>query len=299
MGLNILILLSFILILGILVYLLSIIKNKETAEKGGNNDLQNKLNEVSSDINKIEIDLASVSAPIYELNRFLGGNVTTGRLGEWNMEEIVRDILPSNAYEFQAQINPATADRADCAINTADGLIIPIDSKFYAGKYQSYQSAGTDTERKKVLKDLKRSILNDAEDISQKYILQNQTSNYVVLYIASEKLVDLAFQIDNLRQECFSEKNTLILGPNSLAAFLDTVQLGHHYQSLNDSARDVHKVVNKIKTEFFDLDLSAENVIKRLDLALKDVQKLQTRVNVLGKELKKGSETLEEGLDKE
>ena len=250
-----LILLSFILILGILIYLVSVIKNKESSEKGGNDNLQNKLNEVSSDINKIELDLASVSAPINELNRFLGGNVTTGRLGEWSMEEIVRDILPSNTYEFQAQINPATADRADCAINTADGLIIPIDSKFYAGKYQSYQSAGTDTERKKVLKDLRRSILNDADDISQKYILQNQTSNYVILYIASEKLVDLAFQIDNLRQECFSEKSTLILGPNSLAAFLDTVHLGHHYQSLNDSARDVHKVVNKIKTEFFDLDL--------------------------------------------
>ena len=95
----------------------------------GNDNLQNKLNEVSSDINKIELDLASVSAPINELNRFLGGNVTTGRLGEWSMEEIVRDILPSNTYEFQAQINPATADRADCAINTADGLIIPIDSR--------------------------------------------------------------------------------------------------------------------------------------------------------------------------
>jgi len=74
----------------------------------------------------------------------------------------------------------------------------------------------------------------------------------------------------------------------------DLLILGHHYQSLNDSARDVHKVVNKIKTEFFDLDLSAENVIKRLDLALKDVQKLQTRVNVLGNKLEKGAESLEE-----
>ena len=96
-----LILLSFILILGILIYLVSVIKNKESSEKGGNDNLQNKLNEVSSDINKIELDLASVSAPINELNRFLGGNVTTGRLGEWSMEEIVRDILPSTTYEFK------------------------------------------------------------------------------------------------------------------------------------------------------------------------------------------------------
>ena len=298
MDLNILIFLSFGLILGILIYILFMLKNDQSSDNGGNEILQNKLTEVSNDINKIENDLSSVTTPINELNRFLGGNVTTGRLGEWSMEEIIRDILPPNTYEFQAQIDPASADRADCAINNAEGLIVPIDSKFYAGQYQNFQSASTDTERKKILKDLKRSILNDAEDISQKYLLQNKTSNYAVLYIASEKLIDLVFQIENLRQECLSDKNTLILGPNSLAAFLDTIRIGHHYLKLNESAGEVAKILHKIQTEFSNFDSSTESVVRRLDLALKDVQKLQTRVNVLGKELEKGAESLEEGLEK-
>ena len=94
---NYLILLSLIFIIGILIYLLFSIKNKETVDQGGNESLQNKLNEVSNDINKIEIDLASVTTPINELNRFLGGNVTTGRLGEWSLESIVQDIMPNNS----------------------------------------------------------------------------------------------------------------------------------------------------------------------------------------------------------
>jgi DNA recombination protein RmuC len=256
--------------------------------------LQNKLNKVSNDINKIEIDLASVTTPINELNRFLGGNVTTGRLGEWSLESIVQDIMPNNSYKFQDQINNESADRVDCSITTAEGFIVPIDSKFYAGQYQNFQSAGSDVERKKVLRDLRTAVLRDAEDISKKYILQNKTSNYAVLYMASEKLIDLVDKIDDLRQECLTEKRILILGPNTLAAFLDTIRVGHHYLKLNETAAKVAKVVRGIQKEFTNLDISTETVIKRLDGALKDVQNLQTRVNVLGNKLEKGSESLEE-----
>ena len=280
--------------MGILIYLLFSIKNKETVDQGGNESLQNKLNEVSNDINKIEIDLASVTTPINELNRFLGGNVTTGRLGEWSLESIVQDIMPNNSYKFQDQINNESADRVDCSITTAEGFIVPIDSKFYAGQYQNFQSAGSDVERKKVLRDLRTAVLRDAEDISKKYILQNKTSNYAVLYMASEKLIDLVDKIDDLRQECLTEKRILILGPNTLAAFLDTIRVGHHYLKLNETAAKVAKVVRGIQKEFNNLDISTETVIKRLDGALKDVQNLQTRVNVLGNKLEKGSESLEE-----
>ena len=291
---NYLILLSLIFIIGILIYLLFSIKNKETVDQGGNESLQNKLNEVSNDINKIEIDLASVTTPINELNRFLGGNVTTGRLGEWSLESIVQDIMPNNSYKFQDQINNESADRVDCSITTAEGFIVPIDSKFYAGQYQNFQSAGSDVERKKVLRDLRTAVLRDAEDISKKYILQNKTSNYAVLYMASEKLIDLVDKIDDIRQECLTEKRILILGPNTLAAFLDTIRVGHHYLKLNKTAAKVAKVVRGIQKEFNNLDISTETVIKRLDGALKDVQNLQTRVNVLGNKLEKGSESLEE-----
>ena len=121
------------------------------------------------------------------MNRFLGGNVTTGRLGEWNLESIVKEILPDGSYEFQANINPENQDRVDCAVKTADGITIPIDSKFYAGQYKQYQEAGQATLRANILRDLRTAILRDADDIATKYLRQNSTSNYAVLYIASEK----------------------------------------------------------------------------------------------------------------
>ena len=291
---NYLIFTSLILILGILIYLLFNIKNGESISKGGNENIQSKLIEVSNDINKIELDLASVTTPLNELNRFLGGNVTTGRLGEWNLESIVRDIMPNNSFDLQHQINPESRDLVDCAVTTAEGIIVPIDSKFYAGQYQNYQDAKTGTERKKILGNLRTEVLSDATDISSKYLLRNITSNYVILYIPSEKLIDLVNQIEGLREESFTEKNTLIMGPNTLAAFLDMVRTGHHYLKLNETASKVASVVRGIQKEFSNFDANTNSVLKRLDGAVKDVQSLQTRINVLGNKLEKGAESLED-----
>ena len=291
---NYLIFISLVLILGILIYLLFNIKNGESISKGGNENIQSKLIEVSNDINKIELDLASVTTPLNELNRFLGGNVTTGRLGEWNLESIVRDIMPNNSFNLQHQINPESRDLVDCAVTTAEGIIVPIDSKFYAGQYQNYQDAKTGTERKKILGNLRTEVLSDAADISSKYLLRNITSNYVILYIPSEKLIDLINQIEGLREESFAERNTLIMGPNTLAAFLDMVRTGHHYLKLNETASKVAYVVRGIQKEFSNFDANTNSVLKRLDGAVKDVQSLQTRINVLGNKLEKGAESLDD-----
>ena len=282
------------LILGVLIYLLISLKNKDAFEKGGNENLENKLNEVSNDINEIEIALASVTTPINELNRFLGGNVTTGRLGEWSLESIVQDIMPDGSYFFQHIINPQTSEQVDCAVLTADGVKIPIDSKFYPGLYKNYQNSKTDTERNTVLRDLRKAVLNDATDISDKYILQNTTTNYVVLYVASEKLIDLIDRIDGLRQECLTENKVLIQGPNTLAAFLDHVRVGHHYLKLNETAEKVAKVVRNIQIEFNKFDNSTSNVEKKLESSLKEVSSLKTRINVLGKTLDRGADSLDD-----
>ena len=294
---NYLIFFSFALILGMLFYILMALRSNQGSEKGGSELLQNKLAEVSSDLNKIENDLSEFKPSMNELNRFLGGNTSTGKLGEWNLESIVRDVLPANTYEFQAQINPETTEKADCAVTNSEGLIIPIDSKFYQGQYQNYHEAGSKTERNKVLQSLKRTILSDAESISEKYILRNSTSNYVVLYIASEKIIDLVTQIDNLRQECLTDKNTLILGPNALAGFLDTVRLGHYAVKMNANAKKVITTVAVVRKEFEKFKDSTDGAVKNLNKALGSVEDVQTRINVLGREIKKADENFEKNLE--
>ena len=280
--------------LGVVIFIFFRLRDQDQKDSGQTEILENKIDSVSKDLNDIENQLASVTTPINELNRFLGGNVTTGRLGEWSLESIVKEILPDGSYAFQENINPENQDRVDCAVKTADGITIPIDSKFYAGQYKQYQEAGQANLRANVLRDLRTAILRDADDIASKYLRQNSTTNYAVLYIASEKLIDLVDEIENLRQDCLSEKKVLIQGPNTLAAFLDTIRIGHHYLQLNETAAKVAEVVRRIKSQFDSFDKSTDGVLKRLDASVKEVTALQTRINVLGRELNKGTEELKD-----
>ena len=294
MTINILALVVSLISLGILLFVLIRLRDNSQLTESKTDKIEEKINSFSDGMGKIIQELASVTTPINELNRFLGGNVTTGRLGEWSLESIVQDIMPDGSYHFQHIINPQTSEQVDCAVLTADGVKIPIDSKFYPGLYKNYQNSKTDTERNAVLRDLRKAVLNDATDISDKYILQNTTTNYVVLYVASEKLIDLIDRIDGLRQECLTEKKVLIQGPNTLAAFLDHVRVGHHYLKLNETAEKVAQVVRNIQIEFNKFDNSTGNVEKKLESSLKEISSLKTRINVLGKTLDRGAESLED-----
>ena len=298
MTINLLALTVSLISLGILFFVLIRLRDNSQLTKSKTDKIEEKINSFSDGMGKIIQELASVTTPINELNRFLGGNVTTGRLGEWSLESIVQDIMPDGSYHFQHIINPQTSDQVDCAVISAEGIKIPIDSKFYSGLYKNFQKASTDKDRKTVLRDLRNAILNDASEISEKYILQNTTSNYAILYIASEKLIDLVDKIDDLRQECLTEKKVLIQGPNTLAAFLDTVRVGHHYLKLNLTAEKVAKVVRKIQSEFNKFDNSTSDVEKKLENSLKEVNALKTRINVLGRTLNRGAESLEDIDDK-
>ncbi len=292
MSLNIIVLIITLGTLSLVVYIFLKLRDQEIKVDNKDSIFDQKFKAFSEDINKISKELISVTTPINELNRFLGGNVTTGRLGEWSLESIVRDIMPDGSYQFQHIINQQTSDRVDCAVISADGIKIPIDSKFYAGQYRQFQEAGNDLARKTILRDLRASVIRDAKEISEKYILQNTTSNYAILYIASEKIVDLIDKIEDLRQECFADKKILIQGPNTLAAFLDTIRVGHHYFRLNETANKVANVVHKIQGEFKKFDSSTEGVLKKLEGTVKEVNNLQTRINALGRSLERGSEVL-------
>jgi DNA recombination protein RmuC len=284
-----------LLLLGIFAFLIFLFFKFRTSNESSfqsNQNFEEKIDLLSNEISEIENKLISVTTPINELNRFLGGNVSAGRLGEWNLESVVKDIMPDGSYEFQKIINPETTEQVDCAVYSADGLIIPIDSKLYSGQFKNYQATSKKTEQEKILKGLKTAILKDADDIAQKYIRQNTTSNYAILYIASEKMNDLVDMIEELRQECLSEKNVLIQGPNTMAAFLDTVKIGHHYLNLNETASKVAEVVRKINKQFKAFDESTVNVKKRLEASVKEVDELQTRINVLGRELDRGAEEM-------
>ena len=72
------------------------------------------------------------------------------------------------------------------------------------------------------------------------------------------------------------------------------MEIGHHYLKLNETAEKVAKVVRNIQIEFNKFDNSTSNVEKKLESSLKEVSSLKTIINVLGKTLDRGADSLDD-----
>jgi len=292
-------LIGILIVIGLMIYQIISQREESILKSNENSNQIEKMSNLADEVNSIKEDMISLSTPLGELNRFLGGNVVTGKIGEWSLQSIVQDIMPDGSYELQHMINPQAQDRVDCTVTTADGIQIPIDSKFYSGQFANYQEASSDNDRKRVLRDLRTAILRDARAISEQYIVQNITTNYAILYIPSEKLIDLVNMIDGLKQECFTNYRIHILGPNTLAMSLDHVRIGYDYLKLNETAHKVAKVVADVKDQFSQYDVTTEKVEKKLTSAINEVAEMQTRINVLGRKLNAGADALEDAISEE
>lgn len=284
------------LLLGLITFLFVKNKNKSVIDNV-HNEIQEKfatslerLSNISKNIDALSQTTATMSIPIQNLNSYLGGNVTAGRLGEWNLESIVADVLPNTQYETQFNLNPENNFRVDVAIKSVEGHFIPIDSKFYSQQYENYQSANTAAERAASLNHLKTSINSDATEIVQKYFLDGVTSGIGILYVPSEGLIAMVNLIEDIREKLFREKNILIMGPNSLAGFLDQIRMGHKVVFLNEAAIQVAIAIGEVKKEFENLELSTTDLKSSIASMANKIDRYQTRINVVTSKLNRAQQ---------
>ena len=298
---------SITIILVSILILILLKKPQETGLRELQNELTEKfstnlerLSNISRNIDSINETTSTMSIPIQNLNTYLGGNVTAGRLGEWNLESLVADVLPNTKFETQKNLNPANNNRVDVAVKSVEGFFIPIDSKFYSQQYADYQAATTAADRTSSLNQLKASIKSDAEEIVEKYFLEGVTSGFGVLYVPSEGLVAMVNLIEDFREILFREYKILVLGPNSLAGFLDQIRMGHDVVVLNENASIVKAAIVDIQREFLKLDLKTVELENSLKTMTNKVGEYQAKIRALGRSINTANtqmEALEEDGD--
>ena len=106
------------------------------------------------------------------------------------------------------------------------------------------------------------------------------------MYIPSESLMQLIDSIDNIREEIFRDHRVLIMGPNSLAAYLISVHMGFRTLALNERASEIMQEFGKLKKEFENFGGSTEELQKKTDAMLKAVNEHATRERQMGKAIK-------------
>jgi DNA recombination protein RmuC len=287
-------LVSFLLliVIALLVFIIYTTTRSDPSEiekRDSIRDLDKAILRQETTLNDLSRDIQSFQDPLDKLKRYLSGGTLAGKFGEWSLEAIMQDIFHSNQFEKNAEVIKGSGKRVEFVLKMPEGLLLPIDAKFPSGLYDNYLYAinqGDEKLVKKSIDDIRRHVLKDAIDIKEKYIQVGITIDLGVMYIPSEALMQLIDSIDNLREEIFRDSRVLIMGPNSLAAYLISVHMGFRTLALNSRASETMEEFGKLKKEFEKFGNSTDDLLKKADAMLKAVNEHATRERQMNKAIK-------------
>lgn len=282
-------LLIVIVLLAFIIFTTTRSDPSEVEKRDSIRDLDKAILRQETTLNDLSKDIQSFQDPLDKLKRYLSGGTLAGKFGEWSLEAIMQDIFHSNQFEKNAEVIKGSGKRVEFVLKMPEGLLLPIDAKFPSGLYDNYLDAinqGDEKIVKKSIDDIRRHVLKDAIDIKEKYIQVGVTIDLGVMYIPSEALMQLIDSIDNLREEIFRDSRVLIMGPNSLAAYLISVHMGFRTLALNSRASETMEEFGKLKKEFEKFGSSTDDLLKKADAMLKAVNEHATRERQMHKAIK-------------
>ena len=242
--------------------------------------IDNSMEIQGTTIRELSKDIQSFNEPLTKLNRYLSGGTLAGKFGEWSLESIIKDIFHPNQYESNAEVIPGSGKRVEFIVKLPENLVLPIDAKFPSALFDNYlnaSDAGDEKLVKKTKDDIKRHVLKDASDIKEKYVQTGITVDLGVMYIPSESLMQIIDSLDNIRESIFRDYRILIMGPNSLAAYLISVHMGFRTLALNERAGEIMGEFGRLKKEFEKFGGSTEDLMKKVDALQKAVNEYSTR----------------------
>ncbi len=281
--------LAFLIILSSTVIFLLLRPRKKKEENSIRNLLEDyektqlqqgeSLKRQEDSLTRLTNDIQSFQEPLNKLRNYLSGGTKAGQFGEWSLEAIIRDIFPENLFIKNAEIVSGSGERVEFVIKLPEKLLMPIDAKFSSGLFDNYLEASKKGDKDKVDKsknEIKRRAIQNAKDISEKYIQTGITTDLAVMFIPSENIQQL---IDSLgiREQLFRDFRVLMLGPNSLAAYLISLHMGFRNIALNDRAKEIIIEFGKLKKEFENFSHSTEELRKKAEAMIKAIDNHETR----------------------
>jgi len=231
------------------------------------------ISEVTEKLTKLDEtnkQVINFSAQLASLQDILKNPKQRGVLGEYFLEETLKNVLPPNSYQMQYGFKDGTI--VDAVVFVKD-KIIPVDSKFSLENYEKILNSSDQAEREKFEKLFKQDLKLRIDETAKYVKPGEKTMDFAFMFIPSEAIYyDLlinkvgAVQINtrDLIEYAFKEKHVIIVSPTSFLAYLQTVLQGLRALQIEESAKDILANVQKLSKHI----LSYEDFMKKLGVSM-------------------------------
>ncbi len=214
------------------------------------NEIQKKLGSLETTTRNIE----EIGRDISSLQDLLSAPKLRGNIGEYLLEELLKEIFPAKNYELKYEFKNGA--QVDAIIKLGDG-IVPVDSKFPLESFQRLVNAKEESEKKQHKKDFIRSVKGRIDEIANKYINPSEgTFDFAMMYIPAENVFYEMIINDSLTDkeyEIFNyaiKKHIIPVSPNSFYAYLMALVYGLKGMKIEQQAKLILEELSTVQSAF-------------------------------------------------
>ncbi|BBY32159.1 recombinase RmuC [Mycolicibacter minnesotensis] len=246
-------------------------------------------------------EMQSLAAGVGDLKRVLTNVKTRGIFGETQLAALLAETLTPEQYATNVITVPGSNARVEFAIRLpgatgAGEVLLPIDAKFPREDFERLldaqehaDAAGEAAARQALI----RRIESEACDICDKYLEPPHTTDFAILFLATESLYAEVLRQPGLFEKIQAKYKVTLAGPTTLAALLNSLRMGFRTLAIERRSSEVWQVLAAVKAEFGKFATVLEKTRKQLDAARNTIDTAGVRSRAIERKLR-GVESLPE-----
>jgi DNA recombination protein RmuC len=276
-------------------------KMRATVDEKLQGTLERRLSEsfklVSERLEQVHQGLGAMrqlASDVGGLQKVLANVKTRGGWGEVQLGNLLEQVLTQDQFARNVKTREESGEHVEFAIKLPGDengapVWLPIDAKFPTEDYQrliAAQDKGDVTAIEEAMKGLETQLRKSAKDICAKYINPPRTTDFALMFLPTEGLYAEAIRRVGLVEQVQRECRVVFAGPTTLAALLNSLQMGFRTLAIQKSSSEVWNLLAAVKHEFGKFGDALSKVKDKLDQAASDMDRVAVRSRAITKKLR-------------
>ena len=228
-------------------------------------------------------EMHSLAQDVGGLKRVLSNVKMRGGFGEIQLSLLLEQLLAPGQYESNVRTKSTGNNFVEFAIKlpgngTNDSVVwLPIDAKFpkdvYENLLDAYDASDT-TLIESSQKALYDAVRRCAKDISEKYIEVPNTTDFAIMFLPFEGIFAEVVRSASFLQEIQNKYKIIVTGPTTLAAILNSLQIGFRTLAIQKRSGEVWQILGAVKSEFSKFGGLIDKAQKKIKSGIDDLDDL-------------------------
>lgn len=241
-------------------------------------------------------EMKNLAQDVGGLKRVLSNVKLRGGLGEVQLEMLLENILAPGQYEANVCTKSGSREIVEFAVKlpgnggSDEQIWLPVDAKFPKDVYEKLQNAydmADSAAMEMAHKELENAIKQNAKDIAVKYLDPPHTTNFAIMFLPFEGIYAEVVRNASLLEDVQKRYNVIITGPTTLAAILNSLQMGFKTLAIQRRSSEVWETLGAVKTEFETFGGILEKAKNKIQGGISEIDTLVgTRTRAIRRKLK-------------